>query len=343
MGWRDTIVSDWRLLSGNDPVLEDASLAEYTSFRIGGPADVLAMPRRLHRLASLLLSAHRHGVPVTLLGAGSNVLISDKGIRGLVVINRCRRYAFLGEEEAGRPFVWAEAGVSLARLARAAIQMGLDGLTWAVTVPGTVGGAAVGNAGAHGGAMADVVAWVTLLYADGTVERVGGEDLCYGYRTSALKEARQRGEPFPMVLDVTLRLWRGDAAVLRQRADIYLVHRRRTQPAKSSAGSVFRNPPGDYAGRLIEAAGLKGSRVGNAVVSSTHANFIVNEGKATAQDVVRLMRLVQQRVYERFGVMLMPEILFLGEWNGHPDDLSVNAKAVALQGEGVQGPCTGGR
>lgn len=312
MGWRESLVPDWRLLLGEDLLLEHASLAEYTSFRIGGPADVLTAPRRLDRLAALVCSAYRHGVPVTLLGGGSNVLVSDQGVRGLVVINRCRRHTFLPDEEA--PRVWAEAGVSLAGLARAAIQAGLGGLTWAVSVPGTLGGAVVGNAGAHGGTMADVVAQVTLLHADGTVTRAAGDDLAYGYRTSALKERHRPGNPFPLVLDVTLRLRHEDANVLREEASHYLRYRRRSQPVEASVGSIFRNPPGDYAGRLIDAAGLKGTRVGDAVISPVHGNFIVNLGGATAQDVMALIRLAQKRVQERFGVELQPEIVFVGEW-----------------------------
>ncbi len=312
MDWKARLIPYWRDILGEDTLLENASLADYTTFRVGGPADVLALPTRLDRLATLVRSAHAHGVPVTVLGGGSNVLIRDGGLRGLVVVNRCRQHR-LFEGEDGQPRVWAESGVSLAGLARELIRHGIGGLTWAVSIPGTVGGAVVGNAGAHGGSMADVVESVSLLHEDGAVEQVPASALAYGYRSSALKAAYQQGVRFPVVLGATLRLTYGDAAALRKEADAFLAHRRRTQPVEASVGSIFRNPDGDYAGRLIEAAGLKGARVGDAEVSTVHANFIINRGRARAADVLALMQLVQARVREAFGVELEPEIMVIGE------------------------------
>ncbi len=306
------LVARWRQLLAGDEVMESVPLARYTTLRVGGPADVLAFPTRTERLVALVRDAVAEGVPVTVLGGGSNVLVLDGGVRGLVVINRCRgTRVFVGDD--GEPRVWAEAGASLAGLARALIREGLDGLTWAVNIPGTVGGAVVGNAGAHGGCIADVLERVTLLYADGQVKDVSAEDLGLGYRASRLKEARLTGEMFPLVLGATFRLTRGDPARLRQRADEYVAYRRQTQPVEASAGSIFRNPPGDYAGRLIEAAGLKGARVGDAMISPLHGNFIVNLGRARAQDVIALIALARQRVRERFGVDLELEILIIGQ------------------------------
>ncbi len=301
----------WQQILGDDLLAEQVPLAPYTTFRIGGPADVLAVPTRTERFVALARSAAERGVPFLVLGGGSNVLLPDEGIRGLVIVNRCRTFEVLSEEDEW-VYVRADAGVSLAGLAREAVRRGWDGLTWAVSIPGTVGGAVVGNAGAHGGSMADVVAWVRLLQGDGRVVRVAGQDLGYGYRTSVLKEARRRGEMFPLVVDVALRLRRGDARQLREQADEYLAHRRRTQPTESSVGSIFRNPPGDYAGRLIEAAGLKGTRVGDVAVSTVHANFIVNLGNGRAADVRALIRLIQERVQKQFGVHLELEILIVG-------------------------------
>ncbi len=304
-------VERWRDILAGDPVLENAPLADYTTLRVGGPADVLALPTRGDRLAALVADVAARGVPVTVLGGGSNVLVLDGGIAGLVVINRCRgTRVFQGED--GRPRLWAEAGASLAGLARAMIRRGLDGLTWAVSIPGTVGGAVVGNAGAHGGCIADVLEAVTLLRADGTTVRVAADDLGLGYRTSRLKEARERGESFPLVLDATFRLTPDDPEALRRRADEFLAHRRRTQPVEASAGSIFRNPEGDYAGRLIEAAGLKGTRVGGAMISPRHGNFIVNVDNARAADVLALIRLARERVREMFGIDLELEIVILG-------------------------------
>ncbi len=300
----------WQQLLGDDLLAEDVPLAPYTSFRVGGPAEVLAMPSRREHLIALLLDAHRAGIPITLLGGASNVLVPDEGVRGLVVINRCRGYRV---EPAPRPHVWVESGMSLAGLARALIREGWDGLTWAVSIPGTVGGAVVGNAGAHGGDIASVLEEVTLLEADGRVHRVPGAALELAYRTSRLKRARRAGRPFPVVLDARLRVWPGDPDRLRAVADAHLAYRRRTQPGEPSVGSVFRNPPGDYAGRLIEAAGLKGYRLGNVAVSPVHANFIVNLGGGRAAEVLALMRLIQERVATRFGVHLEPEIIVLGQ------------------------------
>ena len=304
------LLSYWRDMLEEDVLLQGASLAEYTSIRVGGPADVLAIPSHLDRLGMLVRTAHDAGIPVTVLGGGSNVLIRDGGIRGLVILNRCRGYTRL---EGDPPRVWVESGMSLAGLARRLIQEGIGGLTWAVSIPGTVGGAVVGNAGAHGGSMADVVEQVTLLHRDGSIENVSGEQMEYGYRTSVVKRQIQEGKGFPVVLGALLRLYPGDADALREEADRYLRYRRQTQPTEPSVGSVFRNPPGDYAGRLIEAAGLKGARVGGAMVSPVHANFIINVGGAMAKDVLALMRLVQERVQEMFDVLLQPEILVLGE------------------------------
>jgi len=307
--WRDRL-SVWRKVLEGDFVAENVPLAPYTTFRIGGPADVLAVPTHRERFVALMRSAAEMGIPFLVLGGGSNVLIPDEGIRGLVIINRCRSFEVIpGEGE--WVYVRVDAGVSLAGLARETVRQGLDGLTWAVSIPGTVGGAVVGNAGAHGGSMAEVVEWVHVLQEDGQVVRVPGEALAYGYRTSTLKEARQQGKAFPVVVDVMLRLRRGDARLLRQQADAFLDHRRRTQPTESSVGSIFRNPPGDYAGRLIEAAGLKGVRVGDVAVSTVHANFIVNLGNGRAADVRALMRIIQERVRQQFGVHLEPEILIL--------------------------------
>ncbi len=305
-------IARWRQILGEDTLAEHVPLAEYTTLRVGGPADVLAMPTRSERLAALVADAHAHGVPVTILGGGSNVLVLDGGIRGLVVLNRCRRTRVFTDED-GEPRAWAEAGASLAGLARALIREGLDGLTWAVSIPGTVGGAVVGNAGAHGGAIADVLESATLLFEDGSTREVPASDLAYAYRTSRLKEARERGEPFPVVLAATFRLRRVDPHALRARADEFLAHRRRTQPVEASAGSIFRNPSGDYAGRLIDVAGLKGARVGGAMISPLHGNFIVNVGGARARDVLALIRLARERVREQFGVDLETEILILGE------------------------------
>ncbi|MCD6291680.1 MAG: UDP-N-acetylmuramate dehydrogenase [Anaerolineae bacterium] len=283
---------------------QDVPLSAYTTFRIGGPADLLLVARTVDELVQAVRIAQQHGLPWWVLGGGSNVLISDAGVRGLTIVNRCARFEITERR------VWAASGMPLARLAREMIQRGMAGLEWAVSVPGTVGGAVVGNAGAHGSCIADRLRSVELLDLSGDRVIYPATDLGLDYRDSRLKSGMLPG----IVLRAEFELTPGQAKSLSARAEAYLAHRRRTQPTEASAGSIFRNPPGDYAGRLIEAAGLKGVREGDAQVSPQHANFIINRGHATAADVARLIRRVQQDVEERFGVRLELEILFVGEW-----------------------------
>jgi UDP-N-acetylmuramate dehydrogenase len=206
----------------------------------------------------------------------------------------------------------------MAGVARQSTREGLTGLEWAVSVPGTVGGAVVGNAGAHDGEIKDSLVYARLVDEAGEVREVGVADFAYAYRDSLLKRLKPLQAGFkPVVLSATFRLAYGDPDIVAARAQAFLAHRRRTQPVEPSLGSTFVNPPGDYAGRLIEAAGLKGARVGGAAVSTLHANFIVNVGgvgAATARDVLQLMARVQATVRGRFGVELEPEVQLAGDW-----------------------------
>ena len=297
-------------LLGPVAVRQHVPLAEYTTLRVGGPAEVLVTVTSLETLIMLAHSVWEMGIPLWVLGGGSNVLIADEGVRGVVVINRCRRFnVFTGPE--GAPRVRAESGVPLAGLARTLIRQGLDGLTWAVNIPGTVGGAVVGNAGAHGGCVADVLEELTVLDETGQVHRISGTEMAYSYRSSRFKtETSQR----LVVLEAVFRLRPASTDVLQREAESFVAHRRRTQPAEPSVGSIFRNPKGDFAGRLIDAVGLKGARCGDAMISTVHANFIVNLGQARAADVEALMRRAREAVRTRFGVTLEPEILLVGEW-----------------------------
>ncbi|NOZ28765.1 MAG: UDP-N-acetylmuramate dehydrogenase [Chloroflexi bacterium] len=287
----------------------DVPLRLHTSFRIGGPADLMVVAHTADDLAHAVSAAERVGVPWWILGGGSNILVSDAGVRGLTILNRCQRI----EVQAGYR-IRAESGVLLAGLARKAVQAGLAGLEWAVSVPGTVGGAVVGNAGAHGGCIADRLLSADILHPSGERITYPSSELGLTYRSSRLKTGDLPG----VVLSATFQLEPEATETLRTRADTYLAYRRRTQPTEASIGSIFRNPPGDYAGRLIEAAGLKGAREGQAQVSLVHANFIVNLGEATADDVLRLIRRVQRVVRGQFGIQLQPEVLFVGEWEPAP-------------------------
>lgn len=293
----------------------DEPLARYTSFRIGGPVDLLVLPDTREELAHVLASAAAVGARVTLLGGGSNVLVGDGGMRGVVVklgrgFSRIEWEAVResGHAEARSPdlLIRAGAAVQLGRLARAAVQRGLAGLEYAEGIPGTVGGALFMNAGAYGGEIAQAVAAVEGLAHDGQVVDLPGGNLAFGYRRSSLP-------PGFVVTAVCLRL-RADATARERMAE---VRERRTsaQPhGKANAGSIFKNPRGDHAGRLIEVAGLKGARAGRARISERHANFIVNEGGARAADVKALMDVAQRVVWERSGVWLEPEVQLVGTW-----------------------------
>lgn len=298
------------------------SLSRHTTSRIGGSADLLVEAASADDLRDLVLEARRRNVPVFVLGGGANVLVSDAGVRGLTIVNKARRLEFL---EGGR--VRAESGVVLPTLARECIARGLSGLEWAVGVPGTVGGAIVGNAGAHGRDTASDVKRVWILGPDSRVREWTVDELEFEYRNSRIKqEARSRmREPGAdtrytirdtryVVLTAEFRLARGDRADLERRAAEFNDYRRRTQPPGASIGSMFKNPPGDAAGRLIDAAGLKRLRVGNAEISSVHANFFVNLGDATAREVMALIERARHRVREHFGVELELEIELVGDW-----------------------------
>jgi len=305
-------------------VTEHEPLARHTTFRIGGPADLYAVATTVDQLAGLAELAAEHGIPITVLGGGSNVLVSDAGVRGLVIANQARHFAWrmppaLSIEERQpitHPQLVAESGVLLAGLARTAIKAGFSGLEWAVSVPGTVGGAVIGNAGAHGSDIARNLVVALVAYPGQGRRTLTGEQLAFAYRSSLLKRQLAAGLAPPVVLTATFELQPGDAAALTALADSYLARRRASQPVEPSAGSIFRNPPGDHAGRLVEAAGLKGHRIGGAQISSRHANFIVNIENARAADVRALMDLMRQQVLENTGVELVPEILFVGEWHG---------------------------
>jgi UDP-N-acetylmuramate dehydrogenase len=290
----------------------DMPLARFTAARLGGPADVFLEVRSLDELVQAASLLWRAGQTFAILGGGSNVLVSDAGVRGVVLLNRARRVNF--DASGDPPSVWAESGANFGRLARQAAQKGLSGLEWASGIPGTLGGAVVGNAGAHGGDMAGSLLLVEILHHEGQMEihrqTWAVKELQYTYRSSRLK--RQPGEA--VVLGARLRLAHGRAEEVQARIDELVATRRRTQPPGASMGSMFKNPPGDYAGRLIDAAGLKGTRLGRAQISRLHGNFFLNLGEARAQDVYGLIRLAQDTVQARFGVRLELEIELVGEW-----------------------------
>lgn len=290
-----------------DAVQENVPLAPYTSARIGGPADVLVTVNSAEELADALRLIWEREMPHTILGGGSNVLVSDKGLRGVAVLNRAKALRF---ETGDQPAVWCEAGVVIANLAKRCASKGLAGLEWSATVPGTVGGAVYGNAGAFGGDMTQSLAWAELLTMNGR-EKYSLEQMGYGYRTSILKRREVDG----IVLSALLKLKNSTKEEVSVKIEQFSERRKAAQPPGASMGSMFKNPAGDHAGRLIEAAGLKGTRIGNAEISTLHGNFFINRGETKAEDVRALIRLAQRRVKEEFNVDLELEVELVGEWN----------------------------
>jgi len=292
-------------------------MARHTSFHIGGPAEFYLRVDTIAILEQAVSAAWADGLPCTIFSGGSNVLVADAGIKGLVIENRCKAYRIERRAGDGSAVLVVESGASLASLAGELARAGWGSLEWAVGIPGSVGGAVVQNAGAWGQTISDVLLEVELLEKvsgsnESQTRRWAADQLRHDYRTSALREMSAGTRP--IILRAWFRLQRGDPEELKRRLATYVQTRTASQPRQPSAGSVFRNPPGDYAGRLIEAAGLKGHRLGDAQISAQHANFIVNLGKATAQDVWSLVELAQKAVQDRFNILLEPEIERIGRW-----------------------------
>ena len=297
---------DVLLAKFGDKVKENVSLAPYTSARIGGPADLLITAKSADELAEIVSTLWKQGLSFFMLGGGSNVLVSDKGVRGVTVLNRAKAVRF---ENGSQPKVWAEAGVVFSNLANRCASKGLSGLEWAATVPGTVGGAVYGNAGAFDGDVSGNLINAEILTEAGR-EFWSVEKMKYGYRTSALK----RGEIKAVVLSAELSLKIATKEEVTVKIEQFGERRKSTQPPGASMGSMFKNPEGDYAGRLIEAAGLKGTRIGNAEISPVHGNFFVNHGQTKASDIRALIELTQKTVADKFGVKLELEVELVGEW-----------------------------
>lgn len=288
-------------------------LAPLTTYRLGGPAEVYLEPATPGDLTVLaeLLDAQGNDAPVLVLGRGSNVLVSDRGWPGVVVRFPPKRWAWTRpvEEDAGAGLLDAGPATSLPVVANWAARRGLAGAEFMIAIPGSIGGAVRMNAGAHGGEVADVLVEAEVVsLLSGEISSRTAADLGLEYRRSNLADT-------DVVLGATLRLSADDPAVVKERMEGYRRHRAETQPpAVQNAGSTFKNPPGDHAGRLVEAAGLKGFRVGGAAVSELHANFFVSDDTATAQDVYDLVHEVRSRVADATGIELEPEVAFAGDF-----------------------------
>ncbi len=283
----------------------DEPLRRYTAWKIGGPADALIEPKSTDELVAAVREARSNGVPVTVLGGGTNVLVRDGGVRGLTV----RLAKSLTRVEMGGTSVVADAGVLYPVLANTTAAKGLAGLEFATGIPGTVGGAVYMNAGAYGSETREVLDWAEVFRAEvGEVVRMPNEDLALSYRKSILHE-----HPDWLVLRAGYTLEPGDTEALKARIKEFRAQRMNGSPNKPSCGSTFKRPPGDFPGRVIEAAGLKGVTVGNIQVSPIHANYLVNLGGGTAEDALKLIGLVREMVREKLGVELESEVRVIGE------------------------------
>jgi UDP-N-acetylmuramate dehydrogenase len=312
------------------------SLARHSTFAVGGPADAWVSVEREEQLRALVHLAGTRKWPLILVGNGTNVLYADAGARGIVARMAISQWS-LQELDSGHCLLTAGAGVNLPGLVNDLAELGFGGLEWGAGVPATIGGAVVSNAGAHGACIADTLQSVRVLHA--TADPSGGDlpvartltlpelDLAYRHsrfrasrrvafdgRGSIVIAAREQIDPVEIILGATFRLQRGDADQLRARVKAYRKHRKDTQPVQASAGSVFKNPPGDYSARLIDEAGLKGASIGKAMISTKHANFIVNPGGASAADIVGLIALARRTVLERYGIELELEVELRGDW-----------------------------
>lgn len=275
----------------------------HTTMRVGGPADLFLCPADERDVLLAVRACHLHGIPLTVVGRGSNLVVRDGGLEGLVLFmgEGVSRVRVQGCE------IFAQAGISLPALSRQAQQAGLSGLEFAEGIPGSLGGAALMNAGAYGGEMCRVVRSLRVADREGSVFELSGEECAYGYRHSRMMEEEL------VVLEACLLLEHGEKEEIASRMAEYCQRRREKQPLQyPSCGSFFKRPEGHFAGKLIEDAGLKGVRVGDAQVSQLHAGFLINLGGASSQDVLNLMRLVQDTVLEKFGVLLEPEARILG-------------------------------
>lgn len=283
----------------------DEPLKRYTAWKIGGPADALLEPKSAEEAIEAIRKAGKSGIPITVLGGGTNVLVLDGGVRGLVI----RLAKALTNVEFDGNSVSADAGVLYPVLANVTAGKGLAGLEFATGIPGTVGGAVYMNAGAYGGETREVLDWADVFHGEtGEVARMENRDLDFSYRHSALHDHCGW-----VVLRAGYTLVLGDADELKSRIREFRRQRMSGSPNKPSCGSTFKRPPGDFPGRVIEAAGLKGTRIGQIEVSPVHANYLVNHGGGTARDALKLIEVVRETVRQKLGIELESEVRVIGE------------------------------
>lgn len=287
---------------------ENVRLSNHTTARVGGEARCFVVVNSADELAADVQFLWENDIPMQVLGSGANLLVSDLGIDAVILQNKAKTIIF--QSQAGQPVVYAESGTTLITLARAAVLKGFDGLVWASTIPGTLGGAVYGNAGAHGSDMSKSLVMAEILHREKGRLSLTAEQMEYSYRSSVLK----RSPGSAVILSAKLAIRQGNPAEIKAAVQANMDKRRLSQPTGACFGSTFKNPEGNSAGRLIETAGLKGFKIGGVEISPIHANFMLNDGSGTAEDYRRMIQLVKETVFEKFGVKLELEIEMIGKW-----------------------------
>lgn len=284
-------------------------MRNHTSLKIGGPADIFAMPQDLSSLKNMHINLRRNKIPFFPLGGGTNILVRDGGIEGAVISLRSFRRTGVLSKDNKYAYLFAEAGTLLQRIVNFSKENGYSGVEGLAGIPGTVGGAIFGNAGAFGYEMKDVLISVEVMDIEGRIKRFKAEEINFGYRSTSISQNE-------LILGAEIKLKKDEKEEVSAKVDDFLEKKREKQPLREpSAGCVFKNPAGLSAGKLIDEAGCKGIKIGDVEVSSIHANFFINKGRANASDFIRLMEEVAHRVKERFGVVLEPEIKIVGRDN----------------------------
>jgi UDP-N-acetylmuramate dehydrogenase len=291
-----------------DRLQTNVSLSSHTTSRVGGMAEYFIDESELSIFQSDIQWCWQNEVPFMVLGGGANILVSSKGIDKVVLHNRCRKIEVMNSGD--ELVVHAESGAAFTAVSRFAAQLSLAGLEWACALPGSLGGAVYGNAGAFGSDMEKTLKKTYILHRESGDKTLSAEEMEYSYRSSILK--RDPGNAVILAADLKVR--KGNANEINAIIDANIAKRKASQPGGASTGSTFKNPVGDHAGRLIESAGLKGTRIGGVQVSPVHANFLVNDGTATAEDYYQLIQLIRKSVADKFGVKLELEIELLGNW-----------------------------
>ncbi len=294
-----------------DRLQTSVPMARFSSARVGGPVDFLILSRSASELEQDVLKLWENKIAFTLLGGASNILVSEKGLRGLVLINQAREIKL--QTGTPTPSIWAESGALMSVIVQRAGAAALSGLEWATALPGTLGGALYGNAGAFGSEISQNLIVAEILHAESGKLNWQSDDFAYQYRSSVLKRLPH---PPVVILSASLQVQHGERETIDDLMMTLKSKRETKQPPGACTGSMFKNPPGDFAGRLIEASNLKGTKMGDVEISQKHGNFFINNGKGTANDFMALIRLTRETVAEKFGVELELEVELLGDWEG---------------------------